>query len=63
MTQEERRIWLIKALQKEMPEYASYAIPADADGQWYLLRALFNVRMPAPISQEFQTVEAAFLEK
>lgn len=63
MTQEERRIWLIKALQKEMPEYASYAIPADADGQWYLLRALFNVRMPVPISQEFQTVEAAFLEK
>lgn len=63
MTQEERRIWLIKALQKEMPEYASYAIPADADGQWYLLRALFNVRMPAPISQEFQTVEGAFLEK
>ena len=27
MTQEERRIWLIKALQKEMPEYAGYRIP------------------------------------
>jgi O-acetyl-ADP-ribose deacetylase (regulator of RNase III) len=63
MTQEERRIWLIKALQKEMPEYASYAIPADAEGQWYLLRALFNVRMPAPVSAEFAAVEGAFLEE
>ena len=63
MTQEERRIWLIKALQKEMPEYAGYRIPADADGQWHLLRALFNVRMPAPVSKEFAAIEGACLEQ
>lgn len=63
MTQEERRIWLIRALQKEMPEYADYAIPADAEGQWRLLRALFNVRPPAPLSEEFRSVEGALLEQ
>lgn len=63
MTQEERRIWLIKALQKEMPEYAGYRIPEDAEGQWFLLRALFNVRMPAPLTAEFAAIEGAFLEQ
>ncbi len=29
MTQEERRIYLIQELQKEMPEYAGYPIPKD----------------------------------
>lgn len=63
MTQEERRIWLIKALQKEMPEYAAYRIPADPEEQWRLLRALFNVRPPAPLTEEFMAIEGALLEQ
>ena len=33
MTQEERRRWLIRYLQREMPEYAHYGIPDDEAGQ------------------------------
>ena len=57
MTQEERRRWLIRYLQREMPEYAHYGIPDDEAGQWHLLRALFNVRPPAPVTQKFQHIE------
>ena len=44
MTQDERRIWLIQELQKEMPEYAHYPIPKSSEEQWRLLRGLVNVR-------------------
>lgn len=63
MTQEERRIWLIRQLQKEMPEYADYKIPKDPKQQWLLLRGLFNVRMPAQASEEFLKVEGEFLRE
>lgn len=62
MTQEERRRWLIHYLQQEMPDYAHYRIPADEEGQWHLLRALFNVRPPAPVPMEFQRIEGELLE-
>ena len=45
-TQEERRIWLIRQLQKEMPQYQELAIPKGEEEQWRLLRSLFNVRPP-----------------
>lgn len=61
MTQEERRKYLIRALQEEMPEYGRYEIPADDQGQRDLLRALFNVRLPAPASQEFLKVQDEYL--
>ena len=54
--------WLIRYLQWEMPEYAHYAIPQDEAGQWQLLRALFNVRPPAPVGGAFQRIEGALLE-
>lgn len=63
MTQEECRIWLIRYLQREMPEYAGYRLPADEEEQWHLLRALFNVRPPAPVPQEFKEIEGALLEQ
>lgn len=63
MTQDERRIYLIKELQKEMPEYAAYPIPDDREGQRNLLRALFNVRLPAPASTEFLQVQDAYLKE
>lgn len=61
MTQEERRKYLIRALQKEMPEYGRYEIPANEQGQRDLLRALFSVRPPAPASQEFLKVQDEYL--
>ena len=48
MTQEERRIYLIRELQHEMPQYENLAIPDTEDQQWRLLRSLFNVRPPYP---------------
>ena len=63
MIQEECRIWLIRYLQREMPEYAHYRIPDDEAGQWHLLRALFNVRPPAPVPREFKEIEGALLER
>lgn len=63
MTQEERRIFLIKTLLSEKMEYQQIEIPSDAQEQWRLLRALFNVRMPKPVSQDFLTVQDAYLQE
>ena len=43
MTQDERRLWLIRALKEERAEYARLEIPAREADQRDLLRALFNV--------------------
>ena len=63
ITQEKRRIYLIKALQNEMPENADIEIPENVQGQRDLLRALFNVRMPAPASDEFLKVQDEYLRE
>ena len=63
MTQEEHRLWLIRYLQREMPETRDLAIPQEAAAQWHLLRALMNVRPPAPAPEEFLAVEGALLEQ
>ena len=63
MTQEERRLYLIGELQKEIPEYTRYRIPADDDGQWKLLRSLFNLRPPYEASREFLEVQDALLRE
>lgn len=55
--QEERRIYLIRCLQKEMPQYKQMKIPLTEQGQWELLRSLFNVRPPYPASEEFLKVQ------
>lgn len=60
-TQEERRIWLIRQLQKEMPQYRELAVPNGEEEQWRLLRSLFNVRPPYPVSEEFLRVQDAYL--
>lgn len=62
MNQNERRIFLIKELLKESPE-DSGAIPADLSGQKRLLRSLMNIRMPAPLSEEFLTVQDEYLSR
>lgn len=63
MTQEERRIYLIRRLQEEMPRYGEIAIPADALAQRRLLRSLFNLRPPLPAAEEFLAVQDAYLRE
>lgn len=63
MTQEERRIYLIRELQREMPQYGSIAIPDTGDKQWRLLRSLFNVRPPYPASKDFLKVQDEYLSE
>ncbi|MCD7748641.1 MAG: protein-ADP-ribose hydrolase [Oscillospiraceae bacterium] len=63
MTQNERRIYLIRALLAEEAQYRDMEIPADEQQQKQLLRALFNVRMPAPVSAEFLEIQDAYLQE
>ena len=62
MNQTERRIFLIKAF-REQPKYADMQIPANADEQKRLLRSLFNIRMPDPVSEEFLQVQDEYLQE
>ena len=61
MTHEEQRLYLIRALLAENPEYRSITVPVDGQGQRNLLRALMNVRPPLPIGEEFLAVQDAYL--
>ena len=61
MTQDERRIWLIRALLSE--QGYKNEIPRDVFGQKRLLRGLFNVRPPTPASEEFLAVQDAYLKE
>ena len=61
--QKERRIWLIRELQREMPQYQDIRIPVTEEEQWNLLRSLFNVRPPYPASQEFLKVQDEYLSE
>ena len=63
MIQTERRIYLIEELLKEQPWYERPEIPEDEAGQKRLLRSLFNIRMPRPVSREFLTVQDAYLQE
>ncbi len=57
MTQQEKIVFLIKELQKKMPEYAGDGIPDNAADQWTMLRGLFNVRPAWPVSEEFLKIQ------
>lgn len=63
MTQDERRIYLIEALLAERADGAGVVVPEDADDQRALLRALMNVRPPAPVASEVLVVQDAYLEE
>ena len=63
MTQAERRIYLITALLKEQPQFSKIEIPCDEQKQITLLRSLFNIRMPKPVTEEFLTVQNAYLQE
>ncbi len=63
MTQDERRIYLIRELLAENPQYREATIPAGEPEQKRLLRALFNVRMPRMVSRDFLEVQDAYLQE
>lgn len=63
MTQSERRLFLIRELLKEQPQYSEIKIPPSEQEQKVLLRALFNIRMPLPANDEFLDVQNAYLQE
>lgn len=63
MTQEERRVYLIKKLISEHPRYADIQIPADTDNQKRLLRSLMNVRLAVPVDKEFLQIQDEYLQQ
>lgn len=62
MTQAERRIFLIQTLLKEQPQYGTAEIPSSIQAQKRLLRSLFNIRLPKPVSTEFLRIQDAYLQ-
>ena len=62
MTQTERRLYLIKELLREQPRHRAMDIPADIQEQKNLLRSLFNIRMPKPVTPEFLKVQDEYLQ-
>lgn len=62
MTQTERRLFLIKELLREQPRYRDMDIPGNIQDQKNLLRSLFNIRMPRPVTAEFLKVQDEYLQ-
>ena len=48
---------------RRRPRWASRGIPQGEEEQKHLLRALFNIRMPRPVSEEFLQVQDAYLQE
>lgn len=63
MNQTEKRCWLIKELQTDMPEYGALTIPETPEEQKKLLRSLMNVRPPKPVSQAFLQIQDEYLRE
>ena len=63
MTQTARTKYLISALLKEQPQYSEIEIPSNEQEQKTLLRSLMNIRMPLPVTDEFLTVQDAYLQE
>ena len=63
MTQKERRLYLIGELLEEQPKYRGMEIPEDEANQKRLLRSLFSIRMPQPVSPDFLKVQDAYLQE
>jgi O-acetyl-ADP-ribose deacetylase (regulator of RNase III) len=64
MNQTKRRRFLIDALLDEQPGYrAQITVPQGETEQKQLLRSLMNIRRAAPISEEFASVQDAYLQE
>ena len=63
MNHAEKRLFLIKELLSEQERYRNIIIPQNQQEQKKLLRALMNVRAPAPISDKFSAVQDEYLKE
>lgn len=63
MNQSEKREYLIRSLLRERPEYRDAGVPRDEREQKDLLRALMNVRPPAPLPEEYLRIEGEYLRQ
>lgn len=63
MTHSEKRLYLIKELLSELPQYRDMEIPDNAEEQKRLLRSLMNIRSPRPIGTEFLKVQDEYLNE
>lgn len=63
MTQNEKRIYLIRELLAERPQYRNMEIPENIEEQKRLLRSLMNIRAPHPVEEEFLRVQDEYLSK
>ena len=63
MNQQDRCLWLIRALLEEMPQYRDTPIPALSEHRWRLLRSLMNVRPPMPATEEFLQIQDEYLKQ
>ena len=61
MTQAERRSFLINTLLSERGERIE--IPTDEYNPKRLLRSLFNIRMPKPVTNDFLQIQDAYLQE
>lgn len=62
MTRAEQELYLIRELVKEQPRYREIEIPHGTEERQMLLRSLFNIRPPAPVSAGFLEVQDAYLQ-
>lgn len=64
MTHREKRLFLIKELLSELPQYRGMELlPTGEEEQKKLLRSLMNIRPPHPISSEFLKVQDEYLSE
>ncbi|MGN1418711.1 MAG: protein-ADP-ribose hydrolase [Acutalibacteraceae bacterium] len=62
MTQAEKRIFLIRYLLSEQPEYRKINIAQTLPEQKQLLRSLMNLRMPKTVSEDFLKIQDEYLQ-
>ena len=61
MTQEEKRVVLIRELMKETG--TEIVVPQEPCGQKRLLRSLMNIRPPKQISLDFLKIQDEYLQR
>lgn len=62
MNQSEKRMFLIRSLLQERPEYRNLSISADTNSQRQLLRGLMNIRAPQRIGVDFLKIQDTYLQ-
>lgn len=63
MTQAEKRIYLIKQLLSEQPQYKEIPIPKNTSEQKRLLRSLINIRPPKSACADFLKAQDEYLQE